>query len=290
MYARSAAAWLLVVGSMLSASAVGAEISRVLLAEAEADIGFDTEGRVTRVELVRTPAMEGLMGDRVQARMAAWRFQPVLDEHGEPAPARTRARLMLEATPLQDGGFSVRLGQPAFSASAVGERVRDADHAYQGQRIHRARPAWPRSASPGLSAHVVLLVEFDAEGAVVRAGARSASLLGVTVRERQERQAHDLLRPFVQEAERTLMRWRFPPAADPEAGPRQVLVPIQFSGWGEPIRFHQWEHSVSVHGLEREWAKPGRNVPSVPDMLAAEDAAAIAGGVRLVDPVEGEVL
>jgi len=276
-------AWLLL-APVLAASPV----SNVYLADAEAEIAFDSDGVVTAVEVQRTPALEGEVGDRLEERMRNWRFDVVRNENGEAVPARTNARLVLEGRETEPGRIEVRMNEPVFTARSLGQRHSGADFSLGGQRVHRVTPKYPKD-SARVSARVLVLAEFDASGRVLRAGARKAMLMGVQVSERETGRAQKILQPFVRESERAIARWRFPPAAEGETGTRSVLVPVSFLVPPAQRTLTKWELAVSVHSLERDWAQPGKQTSALPPQALPDDDGSF-NLVRLVDSIEGQLL
>lgn len=262
-------------------------ISQLYLTDVEAELGIAADGTVTSVELPRTPALEGEIGDRLEARMRGWRFEVDVGANGA-KPSRIHVRMMLEARDIEANQWQVRLSTPVFSALQIGERLTDEDYQVDGQRIQRAPAKWP-AAGVQVGARIEVLVEFDASGRVTRAGARRAQLLGVTVEPHQTARAQEALQPFVREAERTLLRWRFPAATADQTETRSVLVPVHFQAAGRLGRLDKWELAVAVHALERDWAQPDPDATGpAPPALSDDDLS--FGLVRLMDAVDGQLL
>lgn len=259
-------------------------ISPLYLTDVEAELSIDGEGTVTSVHLPRTPALAGEIGDRLEARLRGWRFEVDTGANGE-KPSHIHVRLMLEARDIENNQWEIRLGTPVFSTLRIGERPSDDDYGIDGQHIKRVAVKWP-AAGVQVGARVEVLVEFDASGRVTRAGARRSQLLGVTVEAQQTARAEEALRPFVREAERTLLRWRFPMDA---AEPRSVLVPVHFQPAGRHGPLDKWEQAVAIHALERDWAQPDPDTTApAPPALADNDRS--FGLVRLRDWTDGQVL
>lgn len=270
-----------------SAMADTPRISPIYLTDVEAELRIDSEGTVASVNLPRTPALEGEVGDRLEARMRDWRFEVEAAANGD-KPSHIHVRLMLEARDIDADQWEVRLGTPVFSAMRIGERLSDDDYQIDGERIRRVAVKWP-TAGVQVGARVEVLVEFDASGRVTRAGARRSQLLGVTVEAQQTARAEQALRPFVREAERTLLRWRFPAAAAGQTEPRSVLVPVHFQPADRHGPLDKWELAVAVHALERDWAQPEPDTTTpAPPALADDDRS--FGLVRLLDWTDGQVL
>lgn len=267
-----------------SAEADTPRVSPLYLTNVEAELSLADDGTVTSVNLPRTPALEGEIGDRLEARMRHWRFEVEAGANGE-KPSRIHAQLTLEARDIEGDQWQVRLSTPVLSTRRIGERLTDEDYRVDGQHIKRAPVKWPASGVQ-VGARIEVVVEFDASGRVTRAGARRAQLLGVTVESHQTARAEEALRPFVREAERSLARWRFPAAA---AEPRSVLVPVHFQPAGRHGPLDKWELAVAVHALERDWAQPDpdANEPA-PPALADDDRS--FGLVRLAESVDGQLL
>lgn len=260
-------------------------MSQIYLTDVEAELGIAADGSVSAVKLPRTPALEGQIGDRLEERMRGWRFA-VDAVNG--TPSRVHVRLMLEAREIDTHEWQVRLSTPVFSGLQLGERPKAADYEIDGQRIKRTAVKWP-SVSAQVSARVEVLVEYDADGKVTRAGTRRAQLLGVKVESHQTDRAEDVLQPFVREAERTLTRWRFPAAAAGETEPRSALVPVHFRPAGKYGPLRKWELAVAVHALERDWARADPEaIGPAPSAVPDDDLS--FGLVRLLDPVDGQLL
>lgn len=270
-----------------SAQADTPRVSPLYLTDVEAELGLADDGTVSAVNLPRTPALEGEIGDRLEARMRGWRFEVDAGANGE-KPSRIHVRLMLEARDIDANQWEVRLGTPVFSALRIGERLTDEDYQVDGQHIKRAPVKWPASGVQ-IGARIEVVVEFDASGRVTRAGARRAQLLGVKVEAHQTARAENALQPFVREAERSLARWRFPAAAAGETEPRSLLVPVHFQPADRHGPLDKWELAVAVHALERDWAQPDPDATdSAPPALSDDDQS--FGLVRLLDAVDGELL
>ncbi len=268
--------------------AAAPSISQVYLADAEAEIAIGTDGAVTSVELRRTPALEGEVGDRLEERIRNWRFVVMRNEAGDPVPARTRASLVLEGYQAETGKIEVRMSSPRFSARALGEGDKAEDFQVGGVLIHRVNPKWPKGAAQ-VGARVEVLVEYDASGQVTRAGARKAQLIGLSVDEHQAGRAKQLLQPFVRESERAIARWRFRPATAGQTEGNSAVVPVSFRPVGSQREYAKWEHAVAVHELERDWAQPKHSdAASAPQMVPDDDLS--FGLVRLVEFKEGELL
>jgi len=275
-------AWLVFAPGLAASS-----VSHVHLAEVEAAIGIGIDGAVTSVELRRTPAVQGEVGDRLEERMRNWRFVVVRDEHGAAVPARALVSMVLEARQHESGRIEVRMSQPSFNALLNGKRVSAADVTVDGKRIHRVSPKWPRRAAHA-SSRMLVLAEVDASGRVVRAGARRVQLLGVQVGANEHGRAREMLLPFVKSAERAVSQWRFPPAEDGQTQLRTVLIPMGF----HPTAHHKlldWELAVSIHALEQDWAQPSQRT-SDSDLQMVPDDDLSYGLVRLVDSLDGQLL
>lgn len=269
-----------------SARADTPRISPLYLTNVEAELSLADDGSVRSVHLPRTPALEGEIGDRLEARMRHWRFEVDAGAGGE-KPTRVHVQMMLEAREIDATEWQVRLSTPVLSTRRIGERLADEDYQVDGQHIKRVPVKWPASGVQ-VGARIEVLVEFDAGGRVIRSGARRAQLLGVTVEPHQTARAENALQPFVREAERSLARWRFPAAAE-STETRSVLVPVHFQPAGRHGPLDKWELAVAVHALERDWTQPDpdTNEPA-PPALADDDLS--FGLVRLAESVDGQLL
>jgi len=270
-----------------SAEADTPRISPLYLTNVEAELSLADDGSVRSVHLPRTPALEGEIGDRLEARMRHWRFEVDAGAGGE-KPTQVHVQMMLEAREIDATEWEVRLGTPLLSTRRIGERLTDEDYQVDGQHIKRAPVKWPASGVQ-IGARIEVVVEFDASGRVTRAGARRAQLLGVKVEAHQTARAENALQPFVREAERSLARWRFPAAAAGETEPRSLLVPVHFQPADRHGPLDKWELAVAVHALEREWAQPDPYaIGPAPPALPEDDLS--FGLVRLLGAVDGELL
>jgi hypothetical protein len=221
--------------------------------------------------------------------MRDWRFEVVRDDHGQPVPVRTHVAMMLEGTRTEAGDIEVRLLEPRFSARSIGQRLTSDAYAVDGERIQRVAVRYP-PRGVWADARVLVVAEYDASGRVVRTGARTAQLLGVTVKAREHRRAQQMLQPFVYEAERATAQWRFPPASKGESGLRSVLIPVHFVGQDRPrTDLRHWAPAVSIHALEQDWAQP-ENFRTELALQTVPDDDASFGLLRLLSAVDGSLL
>lgn len=237
----------------------------------------DQEGRVSRYifDKRQPDAIEkGLVRDIVQ-----WRFEPILVD-GHPVSGKTAMRLDLEARQVAKGQYQVRIANASF-----GEPQRK-------KSKEMVPPTYPFPAVRiGLQARVVLVLQLDGEGNVVRMHAEQVGLDHAT---RSEATAQRWRRLFVQSSMQAAAKWSFNinqfAAGEPIGVTVRVPVVYQLLDDGRPVTA-AWQRFVTGPRTPAPWipveevAVAQHNIDSLND----GDTQSLNSLFRPVEPIAGRV-
>jgi hypothetical protein len=230
----------------------------------------EPDGRVSEVTLDARlkPPFRSAFEDAIRR----WQFQPIVqDGHPIRAVGHMSLTLFLETDRSAD---SVRAGfeRVDFVDAPEDQRMSRAEMHEQGLRLRP--PQYPVGvAMAGVGGELMMLVEVDEQGEVLRAEPQSASLFVSS--DSRPSAVEDAYEQLAKATRRAAMRWKLPNLEE-----RTALVPVVFSAPGQTSDF--WRPIYDVAIVPQPW------------MLTAGEACQLTASgereserLRLVQPVEG---
>lgn len=201
-------------------AAANPELDRIYQLDATGSIEIGPDGRVVHYQLDK--GQPAPIEQALARNIAQWRFEPILVD-GKPVIAKTGLRISLEALPTAEEDYELRIGGVWFGAP--------------GRNAHNMRPPrYPEAAiSSGVGGQVVLVLELDKAGNVLRTHVEQVSLDQAY---RTEALADRFRRLFADVSVKTAMRWTFDMNETLGGEPvgASIRVPVSFSLSDGPLR------------------------------------------------------
>lgn len=238
----------------VSLSAEAATPAIEFMTEVTGSIDLATDGSVQAYKFDKGPSPTVIR--MLEKNIVGWRFEPVV-VNGRPVLATTRMRIDLEAWTTVDGTHLARIQSVSFGGPSASQRK---------------APQYPMAAlDVGLEARVVLVIEVDPTGKVVRVHPEQTSL-----RARGEGPKADAWRRvFEKPSIAAAKKWRFRMTdyVDGTVQGASVRVPIHFT-MGSSERSGAWKGYVSG---------PIHPIPWRDDTRTASDEPLADGEIQPLD-------
>ena len=267
------AAGLLLLAHAGAGAAVPLQESSMVLA---GQISVDASGTVVDHRIDKEETIPAGVLAFLRERIPHWRFRP-MQEDGVPVGARNAMRVLLVATPIEGGGFEIRLQAASFEPLSPRE-----GHALAAHKM--LPPTYPREmARAGVEGTAFLLAKVGRDGVVQASFVEQVNLRAWG----SEAVMQKMRESFADAARDAARRWRFiPPTRGDRAGDAYwtVRVPIRYAMRHEPA-YGRWIGYVPGPRAKPVWADQ-ELLRTSPEALPEGAASLLAdGGLDLLTPL-----